>query len=178
MRLSFWLRINGSESSFNESWHWMFRALEASGQSAKYLAAATVQGVGVHWFILWPLSMTSNINLDQFPGVTSMAIWRTHGWPVLKIGIPWALKSLFLRYLQKSLVEAPESRCQGLFMKVMKVSWKSFQSKYIRRTYWVLMVLFTFVWFFNHTFLFEGGRFPIWEFSGGWLNHQPVGPLE
>lgn len=54
MMFSFWLRIKGSGFSFKESWHWMFRAWSKSDRVLSTWLLPLVQGVGVHWFILWP----------------------------------------------------------------------------------------------------------------------------
>lgn len=131
MRFSFWLRIKGSESSFKESWHRMFRAWSKSDRVLSTWLLPLVQGVGVHRFIGSFYGLRFGLLCDLY--------WRLE---------PLSLEITFPKVPAKVLGWSTRSRCQGLFMKVMKVSWKSFQSKYFWRTYWVLMVLFTFVWFF------------------------------
>ena len=137
----------GSESSFKESWHWMFRAWSKSDRVLSTWLLPLVQGVGVHWFISGPFQwrqyQLGSISRSYIHGdLENSWMTCTEDWK------PLSLEITFPKVPAKVLGWSTRSRCQGLFMKVMKVSWKSFQSKYFWRTYWVLMVLFRFVWFF------------------------------
>ena len=137
----------GSESSFKESWHWMFRAWSKSDRVLSTWLVPLVQGVGVHRFILgpfqWRQHQLGSISRSYIHGdLENSWMTCTEDWK------PLSLEITFPKVPAKVLGWSTRSRCQGLFMKVMKVSWKSFQSKYFWRTYWVLMVLFRFVWFF------------------------------
>lgn len=123
------------------------QGLEQVGQSAKYLAGATRPRCGGHRFILgpfqWRQHQLGSISRSYIHGdLENSWMTCTEDWK------PLSLEITFPKVPAKVLGWSTRSRCQGLFMKVMKVSWKSFQSKYFWRTYWVLMVLFRFVWFF------------------------------